>query len=395
MLTGTRVGSRIAILLLGIAVSGCSTIGGWFSDDDDEANQPAELVDIVEQVRIKTLWSTGVGDGQGDTFNHLQMVINGDVLYAAGADGVVAALDKNTGKRRWRENLDVPLTGGVGYGEGMVLIGTADGEVIALSAADGSRLWSTAVYGEVLSAPQTNGDVVVVQTYDGKLHGRSAADGSQLWVHDSNLPVLTLRGTSTPLIIDRTVVAGFANGKIQAFEIDTGSLRWEARVAIAQGRSEIDRIVDIDGTLLLVGNLVFAASYQERVVGVDLATGRKVWQEDASSYVGLDQGFGNIYVSDVSGTVFAFQRSGEGERWSQPALENRRLSAPKTVRGYVAVGDVEGYLHFMSQVDGSFVGRTRVDSSGIRANMLEDDNVLFVFGNSGKVSALQVTARDA
>jgi outer membrane protein assembly factor BamB len=386
---------RAAALILSVGLSGCSTISGWFAPDEDEANEPAELVDFEEQVGIKTLWSTGVGNGQGKTFNHLQMVIVGDTLFAVGSDGVIAALDKSNGKRRWRDDLDVAVTGGVGHADGLLFVGTADGDVIALSAADGSERWRTNVAGEVLAAPQGNGRVVVVQTYDGKLHGRSAEDGSALWVYDSNLPVLTLRGTSTPVIAERAVLAAFANGKLMSFDLETGSLRWEARVAIAQGRSEIDRIVDIDGTLLVAGSLVYAASYRERVAGVDIATGRKVWQAEASSYVGLEQGFGNIYVSDISGTVLAFQRSGRGERWSQPALENRRLSAPKTVRGYVAVGDLQGYVHFMSQVDGTFVGRTRVDSSGVRANMLEDDNILYILGNSGKVVALQVTARDA
>jgi outer membrane protein assembly factor BamB len=381
-------------LMLTLMLAGCSTVSGWFSDDDDEANQPAELVDIQEQVRFKKVWGASVGSGQGKGFNHLQMVINGDTLYAAGNDGVVVALDKNNGKRRWRQDLDVPVTGGVGYGEGMVMVGTSDGEVYALSATDGSTLWTALVKGEVLAAPQSNGRIVVVQSYDGKLQGLSAQDGSQLWVYDSNLPVLTLRGTSTPLIFERLVVAGFANGKVLALDLETGAVRWEARIAIAQGRSEIDRIVDIDGSLLLASNVVYAASYQDRVAGIDVTSGRKVWQEEASSYVAMDQGFGNLYLADISGTVFAYQRSAKGLRWEQTALENRRLSAPKAVRGYVAVGDLEGYVHFLSQVDGQFVGRIKIDGAGVRANMLESDNILYILGNSGKLVALQVTAKD-
>jgi outer membrane protein assembly factor BamB len=304
------------------------------------------------------------------------------------------ALDKFKGKKHWKQDFKLPFSGAVGYGDDTLFIGTSDGEVLALSAADGSELWRAQLHGEIMAPPQTNGTVVVVQSYDGKLQGLSAADGSEMWVYDSNLPVLTLRGTSTPIIYERLAIAGFGNGKILAFDISNGSIRWEARVAIAQGRSEIDRIVDIDGTMVLVSGTLFAASYQGRLAAIDIKSGRKVWQEDLSSYVGVDQGFGNIYVAEESGTVSAFRRTGEGIRWQQPALSYRRLSAPKAIRGYVAVGDLQGYVHFLSQVDGHFVGRTKVGSDGIRADMLVEKNVLYVFEKGGTLAALHVSSLD-
>jgi outer membrane protein assembly factor BamB len=245
-----------------------------------------------------------------------------------------------------------------------------------------------------MAPPQTDGKVVVVQSYDGKLRGLDAADGSELWVYDSNLPVLTLRGTSTPIIYERKAIAAFGNGKVLALDLATGATRWEVRVAIAQGRSEIDRIVDIDGSMVLTGGSLYVVAYQGRVAAIDATSGRRLWQEDASSYVGVDQGFGNIYVADESGSVIAFQRSGQGVRWTQSVLAYRRLSSPKTVRGYVAVGDLDGYVHFLSQVDGQLVGRTRVGGDGIRADMLEDNNVLYVYENGGTLVALQVSSPD-
>jgi outer membrane protein assembly factor BamB len=384
----------LVVCLCALMVGGCSTLSDWFSVSDEEGNQPAPLVDITPEIRIKKLWSTGVGSGQGTSYNHLRPVIAGDVIYAAGNDGVVMALDKLKGKKLWKQDFELPFSGAVGYGDDTLFIGTSDGEVLALSAADGSELWRAQLHGEIMAPPQTNGTVVVVQSYDGKLQGLSAADGSEMWVYDSNLPVLTLRGTSTPIIYERLAIAGFGNGKILAFDISNGSIRWEARVAIAQGRSEIDRIVDIDGTMVLVSGTLFAASYQGRLAAIDIKSGRKVWQEDLSSYVGVDQGFGNIYVAEESGTVSAFRRTGEGIRWQQPALSYRRLSAPKAIRGHVAVGDLQGYVHFLSQVDGHFVGRTKVGSDGIRADMLVEKNVLYVFENGGTLAALQVSSLD-
>lgn len=386
---------RIALTLcLVMALGGCSTISGWFDSDDEDARKPAPLEDITAEIRIKKLWSTSVGDGQGDTFNRLYPAIGDGVLYAAANDGSVAALNVETGKKIWRTDVDYQLTGAVGYGSGRVLLGTAGGKVLSLDAATGDVQWQVDVFGEVLAPPQTNGQVVVVQCYDGKLRGLSAEDGSELWAYESNVPVLTLRGTSTPAIYERAVIAAFANGRVQSFDLESGAIRWEARVAIAQGRSEIDRIVDIDGPVLVAGTTAYAVSYQGRVAAIDLGSGRKLWQEEASSYVGVDQGFGNVYVSDENGSVIAFHRNGQGIRWENPALEYRRLSAPRAVRGYVAVGDVEGYVHFLSQTDGHFVGRTKVDGNGVRASMLTHDNNLIVFGNSGKLVALQISTLD-
>ncbi len=373
----------------------CSTLENWFGSKPDDTRAPADLLDIAKEVDIKTLWSTGVGKGQGDGFYRLQPVLDGARIFAAGSDGTVVALNSETGKRLWREDLDQEISGGVGVGSDMLLVGTSDGKVIALSDADGSLLWTSQLQGEILAPPQTNGRVVVVQSYNGKLHGLDASDGSELWVYDSNLPVLTLRGTSTPIIFERFAIAAFGNGRVVALDLNTGAVRWEARVAIAQGRSEIDRIVDIDGNMLLAPPLLWAVSYQGRLAAIDLASGRKLRQEEVSSYVGLDQGFGNIYVTEESGTVIAFLRNSGGVRWEQGDLSFRQLSSPRAIKGYVAVADFRGYVHFLSQVDGRIVGRTRTDGDGVRADMIARDDVLYVFGNSGKLTALRVTARDA
>lgn len=376
-----------------VSLSACSTVGGWFSSDDEDPREPAPLEDIQTEISIKKLWSTGVGSGQGKIFNRLYPALEGDTIYAAGSDGTVAALDRENGKRIWRVDLDRDVSGAVGVGGGKVFVGTSGGVLIALDSATGEVVWESILNGEILAPAQSDGVFVVVQTYDGKLHGLSAEDGSELWLYDSNLPVLTLRGTSTPLIHEKLAIAGFANGRVQAFDISTGGVRWEARVAIAQGRSEIDRIVDVDGTLLESSGALYAVSYQGRVVSLDVTSGRKQWQEDVSSYVGLDQGFGNVYVADEEGSVIAFYKNGQGVRWENPALEYRQLSAPAVVRGYVAVGDLEGYVHFLSQADGKFVGRTKVDGDGVRGNMLVRDDVLYVLGNGGTLVALRVTAR--
>lgn len=383
--------------LLASSLSACGamdTIGGWFDSDDDDPRKPVELEKIEETVSIKKIWSRGVGDGQGKGLYKLEPVIAGDVIYAAASDGEVLALNRETGKEIWEVELEVELSGGVGIFDDRLLLGSSDGSVIKLDARDGSVLWSTRLHGEVLAAPQGDGKVVIAQTYDGKLQGLDFESGEKIWTYDSNVPVLTVRGTSTPILRDGMVFAGFANGRVLAFDSDTGAVAWEARVAISQGRSEIERIVDIDGEMEIIGKELFAASYQGRVVGIDISNGRKIWQQDVSSYSGVSQGFGNIYVADEDGTLSAYQRNGQGVRWRQDALGYRQLSRPTPVSSYVAVADYEGVIHLMSQVDGEFVGRVKADGKGVRADMLSDGNILYVFGNSGKLLALQIAAKD-
>lgn len=377
------------------SLGACSTISGWFSvDDDDDPRKPAELEKIDETVKLRRLWSTGVGDGQGDGLYSIRPAIAGDTIYAASAEGEVKALHRLTGKRIWQRDLELSLSGGVGvYGDSL-FVGGSDGFVLRLAADSGEQLWRAAVTGEVLAPPQANGRVVVVQTYDGKLHGLDFASGETLWTYDSNMPVLTIRGTSTPIIRDNLVMAGFANGRVLGFNARTGGIEWEARVAIPQGRSEIERIVDVDGTMVLVGGELFAASYQGALAAIDVAGGRKLWERKLSSVAGVSQGFGNVYTADDDGTVYAFHRNGQGLRWQQEALGFRGLNRPTPVSSYLAVADFEGYVHVLSQVDGSFVGRVKADGDGVRADMLSEGNTLYVFGNSGKLIAYELSATD-
>ena len=389
-----HISRRFLTLVMALGLAGCSTISGWFSSDDEDLTAPVALVSIEQTVKIKKLWSVGVGDGQGDGLYRLQPVMTGDTIFAASSNGKIRSLNRSSGKTLWKADLDMSLSGGIGaYGDAL-FVGSSEGFVMKLDAGSGAVQWSTQLRGEVLSPPQGNGNVVIAQTYDGKLQGLDYQTGELLWTYDSNLPVLTVRGTSVPILRNDLVYAGFANGRVLALQAQTGAIAWEVRVAISQGRSEIERIVDVDGTMELVGNELYAASYQGRIVAIDVASGRKMWQQDVSSFSGVSQGFGNVYVADEDGTLTAYLRTGQGIRWTQGALGYRELSRPTPVSSYVAVGDLEGYVHIISQVDGEFAGRVKADGDGVRADMLSEGNVLYVFGNGGKLIAYEIIAKE-
>jgi len=386
--------SRHLLVLGFLLTTGCSTITGWFSDDEFDPREPVELEKITEQVKLKSRWSRGVGDGQGEGLLKINPILVGDSLYAASAEGRVMSVDPESGRVRWKQDLDLALSGGVGHHGNSVFVGASEGLVMRLDAASGSEIWRAPVSGEVLSAPQGDGRYVVAQTYDGKLMGFDYETGEVRWTYTSDVPVLTLRGTGTPMILGDNAIAGFADGKVVAINLRSGNVAWEVRFAIPQGRSEIERIVDIDGSMAVQSNELYVASYQGRLAAIDTRSGRRLWQRNVSSVSGVGVGFGNVYVADDDGTVSAFLRNGQGVRWQNIDLGFRDLSRPTPVSSYVAVVDFEGYLHLLSQVDGEIVGRTKVDSSGARADMLTRGNRLFVFTNDGALKAYDVEARN-
>lgn len=375
---------RIGLLLALLALGACSL----FSDDESE--QPAELQRFDQEIDLRQVWSESIGDGQGRHYNRLAPAIDGSMIFAASADGTVVALDKVSGDVRWRQRTGEEITGGVGAAGGMVVFGTRDAQVIALSQTDGERLWATAVSSEVLAAPQTDGRVVAAQSVDGRLTALNASDGVQRWVYDSTVPALSLRGTSKPLISGNTVVAGFASGIVAAIDATNGLLIWEERVAVPQGRYDIDRIIDIDGDPVLSGQTVFISSFQGNLLGLDLASGRIVWGMPGSSYNSLALGLGNIYWVDNFSHVLAVQNNTERTVWENEDLRLRRVNSPVTINNYVAVADFEGYLHLLSQIDGRIISRVRVDRSGVRANILSEGDTLYVYGNNGRLVALRL-----
>ena len=381
------------LLLFMFSLQGCGTVKGWFSDDEDNPREPAELTKISSSVAIKKIWSVSVGNGQGKGLYRIKPFISKDTIYVAANDGQIKAINRLSGKLIWKAEIGSNLSGGVGLYRDKLFLGTVDGRILMADTQEGEIIWSVRLTGEVLAPPQSNGEVVVVQTYDGKLSGLDFLTGEKLWTFDSNLPVLTIRGTGTPIFSGSTVYASFANGRVLAFDSVSGSILWETRVAIAKGRSDIERMVDIDGAMSIQGGQLFAASYQGRLAAIDLTDGSRLWQREISSITGTSLGFGNVYVVDDNGTVNAYLSDGQGLRWSQDALAYRDLSRPIPVSGYVAVVDFEGYLHLMSQLDGEFVGRARPDKNGARADMISMGNVLYVYGNSGKLLAYEIRSK--
>jgi len=376
-----------ALLTLAVLAAGCSS-------KDTKEPEPAELTKFEAEISLKKEWSRSIGEGQGKTYNLLTPVVYGDQIYAADVEGLVVSMDRLTGKVNWKKKLDTPVSGGVGAGYGLVLVGTLRGEVLALDVSTGEERWRSQVSSEVLAAPAVNGDIVMVQTQDDRLIALEMDTGAQRWSYESSPAVLTLRGTGAPLLTNQLAVAGLSSGKVVALDTRRGLPVWEQRVAVPQGRSELERVVDIDGGLLLSGGTLYVTSYQGRAAALELESGRVLWQRDASSYSGAALGYGSVYLSLADGTVEGIDERSTIALWRNESMARRQLSAPAVFSSYVVVGDIEGYLHLLSQVDGRFVARERIDSSGVRARPVVEGDWLYAFGNDGKLVALTIRQAD-
>ena len=371
-----------------LLIASCIAVLAACSSNDDVDLKPADLVDFKPTIKLDRLWSRDVGAGAGKTYTLLPIAVDKDLIFAVDVEGQVTALNRENGKRVWEVELDATVASGVGARDRKVFVGTVKGDVIALDAQTGDEVWRVKVSSEVLAPPQSNGSEVAVQTLDGRIYGLSAADGRQLWMSDSSIPALTLRGTSTPLITPSSVYAGFPTGKVVSFDVTDGTVQWEQRVAAAQGRSELERVIDINAAPIIVGDLLYSVSYQGRLVALSRSSGQGLWAQQASSFNNMSAGMGHIYITDADDSVKAYDPQSGELMWENDQLARRQIGAPQVFGEYVAVADFAGYVHVMNQSDGEFVARRKVDGDGVRTPMVSVDGVLYVYGNSGDLVAL-------
>ncbi|MDM8564633.1 outer membrane protein assembly factor BamB [Candidatus Halobeggiatoa sp. HSG11] len=374
--------TRLSLICILILLSGC-----FGSKDNTEP--PAPLVELTPTLTLKTLWTADIGSGDDTGHAKLIPVAYDGKLFTASTDGLVQALDLTNGKPIWQQELDVPISGGPGIGEGLILVGSKKGEVIALSEIDGVEQWRTQVSSEILATPRISQGIAVVRTGDGKLFGLDSKNGSRLWIYErTRASLLSLRGTSTPILIQDLIIAGFDNGKIALLELRTGKVLWETAIAVPRGRTELERMVDIDADPILEGEIVYVASYQGHTVAIDLAKGGLLWQKQISSYAGLGADSSYLYITDPKSHVYALERHSGDDWWRQDKLQARGVTAPVSIGDYVVVGDMEGYLHWMSQDDGSFVARHRIGKTPITLPALVIDDTLIAYNSDGKIVAL-------
>ncbi len=359
---------------------------GLFSGDE-EVDPPAELIKFEPSLRIKKLWSAGIGDDSEGLRLALAPAADGSRVFAAAHDGRVAAFEAESGKRLWLSKTRLPLAAGPAVDGERVVLGSSDGDVIALDADDGAELWRVRVSSEVLAAPALTPRLVLIRTVDGKLLALDAQDGRQRWFSQQSVPRLSVRGTGAPVAVGNTVVAGFDNGKVVAFDLSDGSPIWESLVNPPSGRTEVDRLADLNSTVSVAGDDVYATAYQGRVSALARESGEGLWVKEISSYNGLGTDFINVYVTDDKSEIHALARRSGREMWRAADLRNRDATGPAVVGNSVVVGDFEGYVHWFSASTGKLQARVRAGGAHITSAPVVFGGIVYVLTDAGKLYA--------
>jgi outer membrane protein assembly factor BamB len=378
-------------LLLPLGLAALLIAAGCSKDKDVEP--PAVLVNFPAKLPVKKLWSEGVGGGKKQLVLRLGLgpAVDNGVVFAASHKGEVLAASLDTGRHLWVKNLKLPISAGPAAGSGMVVVGTSKGAIVALDGATGRELWRQHVNSELLSDPAISEKVVVIRSVDGRLHGLDSHNGKELWSVEQQVPRLSLRGTATPIIAKEVAISGFDNGKVMAVSLASGDTVWDTALASPHGRTELDRLVDIDSAVRAVGDNVFATGFQGRTAMLALDSGQLWWGHDMSSYRGLAVDADNLYVTQSDGIVVALRQRDGSELWRNTKLKLRRLSTPVLTSTAVAVADFQGYLHWLDKNTGELVARERVAKERVSNAPAAVDDTIVVLTDGGKLAAYRAT----
>jgi outer membrane protein assembly factor BamB len=373
--------------LLSVGLAALLLVAGCSKDKDVEP--PAELTKYQNTLPIKKIWGDNIGGGKKQVVLRLGLgpALGDGVVFAASHKGEVVALNVDTGKQVWVKKLKLPLSAGPATGSGLVVVGSSKGAIIALDAATGAEKWRARVNSELLSAPAISDKAVVIRSVDGRLHALDSTTGKENWSVEQQVPRLSLRGTATPVIARDLAISGFDNGKVMAVNLNTGDTAWDTALASPHGRTELDRLVDVDSAVRVVGDNVFAAGFQGRTAMLAIDSGQIWWAHDMSSYRGLVADDENLFVTESDGIVVAMRQRDGSELWRNDRLKLRGVSTPVETTTAVVVGDYKGYLHWLDKGTGALVARERVAKFRVGNEPVAVGDIVVVLDDSGKLAA--------
>ncbi len=370
------------VLLLAALVAGCANA---------PKAKPNELTRVENLQAASVRWTASVGKSSTRDAVKFSPFVTDDSLYAVDQNGKLTAFDVQSGKASWTTELNKNITAGVSGDKDNLYVATANGEVLAISQVHGGVLWTSTVSSEVIAAPVAGSDYVVVRSIDGKVYALEKSTGERRWIYSYSVPALSIHGNGRPLVVADGVLAGLDNGKLVALRAADGQVFWEISLGDSSGRSEVEKLNDLDADIQIFEPYIYAVNYQGKLAQVDAAQGRAVWSTDVSSVAGLAVTATQVFVTDEFDTLWAFRRNDGELMWKQEGLGNRRLTGPvATESGSILVGDFEGYLHILSAEDGSMLGRVKLGVGAIAGRPVLRDNSLFVQGRAGKVAAVQL-----
>ena len=371
----------ITILVVTAFITACG--------DTDNAEPPAELIDFEQTLNVNELWSVDAGSGIDQQYIKLFPLILDDRIVVTDRYGNVSAYDIKNGNKLWETELDVTVSGGVGGDETHLVITSRNGHVILLDA-KGKVIWKVDASSEVLMPALIAAKLIIIRSVDGRISALNQQDGSEAWTYKRDVPALSLRGNSAPIIKQGYIFNGLDNGRLVALDLLDGHTVFDIAVATPSGRSELERLVDIDGHAVIVKDTLYMSSYQGRVVSIDIRRGQLSWSRKLSSFSGVSYTDSGLFLSDDKDSIWALDSKNGATLWKQEKLKARQITRPVPIDSSLVVADFEGYLHFMSAFDGHFQARIETDGSGVIVPPQEVNGRLYVITRDGELSAFEI-----
>ena len=379
---------KVFVLFSVLVLSSCSSLS-WlkFWGDDEEEEGPADLYSILENRTLDRQWS--ISNGNDFVSGRLIPAVYDGNVYHISSSGNLLSIDLESGKKLWSKSTEDVISTGLDVNFKTITYGTLDGQLVTLDQRNGQEIWRSQTSSESLSPPVHSGSHIVIQTIDGRITGFNAKTGEQDWFYQTVVPTLTLRGTSWPFIDQGFVFTGFANGKIAMIYPDSGAVRLELPVTLNEGKSELERIVDVDGRPIIVNGILVSASYQGNILALNLRDGKGIWQQELSTYKDLTANGNRIVAVDSEDIVKAFGTATGALIWEQEDLKKRELTAPASISNLIVVGDFEGYVHLLNAQNGNFEGREKISGDPI-TEIVSKGNYLLIVDSSGRVQKFTV-----
>ncbi|MCF6289025.1 MAG: outer membrane protein assembly factor BamB [Proteobacteria bacterium] len=358
-------------------------------DSKKNKHEAVKIVKIVSEGTFKRLWTRKMS-GNDKSFGYkLVPYIDNKNVFVAAPDGQIVMLETETGKQIWSTDLSQELSAGPGVGSNIVLVGTPEGVIIALDKESGSQLWTGELSSEILSPPVISNQLAIVRTQDGYVYAFDTKTGQRRWLFNTNIPNLTLRGNSTPIVKAGRVYIGFDNGKVAAINQESGTVIWLQNVVDSKGKTELARIVDIDGDMTLISTDLYISSAVGKTIAVATESGRVMWAKDIGSAAGVTASRSNLFVIGNDSNVYALNRTDGTQEWQTTEYKNRLLTKPVFYLGDIIVGDLEGYIHVIDGTNGKTIARSRMGKSAFYAHPSGSGSTLIAFNKDGTLTAFE------
>ena len=374
----------IFIISLGFSLGLISCGGGV-----DNSEPPATLVEFVESSTLTVLEEIEIGKTSSQYFRISPLELSNSIAFAD-QKGLVTVFDKKAFKILWQKDLKLQFPSAIGGDQTLFLIGTRSGELIALNPKDGEIIWRVAVSSEVLAKPVISKGIVIIKTVDGQISALKSTTGQQLWIYKRDVPALSVRGNSVPVVIDDKIITGLDNGKLVIIDLESGVLFWEKTIAISRGRSEIDRLVDLDAALLVKDNVVFIGGFQGKVAALDLQTGDFLWTRKMSIINNMTFENNKLYITDTRSHIWCLDALTGATIWKQKVFLARKLTSPVVFGKNLLLADYQGYLHVIDKADGHLISRTQVDEAGVDINPVIIGDKIYLQSKESKIYILDL-----